>query len=84
MLEKVFDYLLNIIFFLLLFLQMLEYYEQYDELEEILKKYVEVNPNHLNAYVYLCVHLHKHNAEPEIFIQYAKVCLYFLFSCKTN
>lgn len=64
----------------LLFLQMLEFYEKYDEIEEVLKKYVERNPRHVNAYIYICVHLHKHPnfSDPNSFIHYAEVCFIYL------
>lgn len=58
--------------------QILEHYEKYSEIEDILKKYVEKNPDHVNAHVYLCVHLYKYNNDPEIFIQHAKVCIFLL------
>lgn len=52
--------------------EMLEYYERYEEAELHLVKYVEVNPTHINAYMYLCAFLRKHNHDSEKLIKYLK------------
>lgn len=57
---------------------MLEYYEEYEELEQILKNYVKHNPEHINAYIYICLHLYKHKPESETFIGYTEVSKFWL------
>lgn len=52
--------------------EMLECYDRYEEAEECLVKYVEVNPTHINAYMYLCVFLRKHNVDSDKLIKYLK------------
>ncbi|XP_035224358.1 TATA box-binding protein-associated factor RNA polymerase I subunit A-like isoform X2 [Stegodyphus dumicola] len=59
--------------FVLKLIEMLEFSDRSDEIEDMLIKYIECNPEHINAYIYLCVYLHDHNSESPNFIKYLKV-----------
>lgn len=44
---------------------MLDFCDRNDETEDVLLKYVECNPNNLNAHIYLCVYLCNYSADTE-------------------
>ncbi|KFM60035.1 TATA box-binding protein-associated factor RNA polymerase I subunit A, partial [Stegodyphus mimosarum] len=59
--------------FVLKLIEMLEFSDRSDEIEDMLIKYIECNPEHINGYIYLCVYLHDHDSESPNFIKYLKV-----------